>query len=56
MNLNAPTSVSWLIAVILGALGIIGTFVSIPVVSAYALWLAVAGWGLLVAATLLKGL
>lgn len=56
MKLNAPTTVVWWIAVVLGVLGFIGTLVAIPFVSAYAFWLVLVGWLLLVLATVLKGL
>jgi len=56
MQTNAPKSIVWLIAVILGALGIVGAFVAIPVVSAYTFWLVTAGFVLLALATVLKGM
>ncbi len=56
MKLNAPTQNVWLIAVIVGVLGIVGTFVAIPFVSVYAFWFVVVGFALLVLSTLLKGL
>jgi hypothetical protein len=55
MNLSAPKQQVWIIAVILGFLGIVGTFIAIPVVSAYAFWFVVAGFVLLFLGTLLKG-
>jgi len=36
MKLSAPKQIVWIIAVVLGILGILGTFISIPFVSAYA--------------------
>lgn len=56
MKLSAPTQPIWIIAAILGILGVIGHFVSIPVVSPYQFWFVVVGWALLVLATMLKGL
>lgn len=53
---NAPKNVTWLIAVILGALGIIGHFVDIPVATEYQYWLVAAGFVILALATKLKGL
>ena len=55
MNLSAPKKEVWIIAVILGFLGIVGTFITIPVVSAYAFWFVVVGFVLLFLGTLLKG-
>lgn len=54
--MNAPRKFTWLIAVILGALGIAGRFVSIPVVSGYTFWLVAAAFVLLALASLIKGL
>lgn len=56
MKLNAPKQIVWIIAVIVGVLGILGHFVVIPFVSAYAFWFVVVGFVLLALATLLKGL
>ena len=56
MNLSAPTKPVFLIAVILGILGIVGTFVAIPVVSANAFWILAAGFVILTVSTLLKGM
>ena len=57
MNLNAPKQITWLIAVILGVLGLIGALVhTIPVLSAYAFWLVFAGFVLLALGSFVKGL
>lgn len=56
MNLSAPMVVTWWIAVILGALGILANMGTIPALGAYAFWLVAAGLILLVLATLLKNL
>ncbi|MEN8241622.1 MAG: hypothetical protein ABFS17_06855 [Chloroflexota bacterium] len=56
MKLSAPKTVVWWIAVIAGVLGILGTFVTLPFVSAYAFWLVAAAFILLALATFLKGL
>ena len=56
MNLSAPKQITWWIAIILGVLGIVGTFVSIPFVSAYTFFLVAAAFVLLALATFLKGL
>ena len=56
MNLSAPKKITWWIAVILGVLGILGTFVSLPFVSAYAFWFVAVGFILLALATFLKNL
>jgi len=56
MRLNRPKNSTWVIAVILGVLGIIGQLVAIPVVSAYAFWFVAVGFVLLALGTYFKGL
>jgi hypothetical protein len=56
MKLSAPKVITWWIAVILGVIGILGSFVTIPFVSTYAFWFVVVAFVLLVLATLLEGL
>ncbi|MCQ2976119.1 MAG: hypothetical protein MJ211_15065 [Bacteroidales bacterium] len=56
MKLSAPKVGVWSVSVVLGVLGILGKFVAIPFVSAYAFWLVVAAFAILAIATLLKGL
>jgi len=56
MRLSRPKNITWWIAVILGALGIVSHFVAIPVLSDWSFWLVVAGFILLVLATYLKDL
>ena len=57
MKLSAPSQVVWIIAVILGALGILASLgvVGAPI-AAYAFWLVVAGWALLAIATLMRNM
>ncbi len=54
MKLNAPTQSLWLIAVIIGGLGILSYLIKIPSVSPYSFPLLAIGFILLVIATLLK--
>lgn len=56
MKLSAPSQIAWIIALILGIVGVVATLTVIPTISAYAFWLVVAGWLLLVVATLLRNL
>jgi heme/copper-type cytochrome/quinol oxidase subunit 1 len=56
MKLNAPKQITWWIALILGALGLLGTLVAIPVLSTLAFWLALVGLVLLLVATFVTGL
>ncbi len=54
MKLNAPTQMLWLIAVILGGVGILSHFVKIQTISQYSFELVALGFIILVIATLLK--
>ncbi len=54
MKLNAPTQSVWLIAVILGGIGIVAHLIKIPNVSPYAFPLVAIGFIILVIATVLK--
>lgn len=56
MRLSAPKKLTWWIAVIVGAIGTIGLFVTLPVVGANAAYLVVFGFVLLALATFAKGL
>jgi heme A synthase len=56
IRLSAPKVITWVIAVVVGAIGILAHLGTIPVLSGYAFWLVVAAFVLLVLATLLKGL
>ncbi len=56
MKLSAPKNVTWWIAVVVGVLGILGSFVSIPFVSDNYFLFVVVGFVLLALGTLLKGL
>jgi len=56
MKLNPPKNITFWISVVLGLLGLIGSFVSIPVVSGLAFWFVFVGFALLVAGLLVKGL
>ena len=55
MKLNAPTKLVFLISVALAILAVVSTFVAIPVVSAYAFWIAIVAYLVLVAGNVLKG-
>jgi hypothetical protein len=55
MNLNAPSTVVFWIAVIITVIAIISMFVAIPVVSQYAFWVAILGFVVLAAGVLMKG-
>ena len=56
MKPSTPKKTLWLIALIIGILGIVSHFVHIEFISQYSLWLLIGGFGLLALGTTLKGL
>jgi len=57
MKLNAPKQITWIIALILGVVGILATLVTLPVITAeIGFWLVVVGLALLLVATITRGL
>jgi hypothetical protein len=58
MRLSAPKQVTWIVAAIAGALGVLLHYrvLHIPVLSAYSTVLIIAAWALLLLASLLSGL
>ena len=56
MKLSAPKMVTWIGAVVLGVLGLLSRYVSIPFVTRYDFWFVVAGLVVLVLGTLIKEL
>jgi hypothetical protein len=57
MRLSAPRQITWIIALILGIVGILATLVTLPVITpALGFWLVVAAWALLLIATITAGL
>ena len=55
MTLSAPTQMIFIIAVVIAIIAIIGAFVSIPFVSAYAFWILVLAFVILAGACLMRG-
>ncbi len=55
MKLSAPTQMVWVIALVLGVLGILGKFATLPVVSEHHFTLVALGFGVLALGTLFKG-
>jgi len=55
MTLSAPTQMMFIIAVVIAIIAIIGYFVSIPFVSAYAFWILVLAFVILAGACLMRG-
>lgn len=56
MNLSAPKQLTFWIAVIVAAIGVISSLVTIPVLSGLAFLLVVVGFIILAAANLMEGL
>jgi hypothetical protein len=54
MNLHKPSTMVFVISLILVALAVVSLFVLIPFVSVYAFWFAVAAWVVLAAGCLMK--
>jgi hypothetical protein len=55
MRLNAPTQMLFLISLTLAVIALLGHFVLIPYATAYQFWIAIAGYAVLAAACVLKG-
>jgi len=56
MKPSAPKKNLWIIALIVGILGIVAHFVAIQNVSQYSVWLIIVGFALLAAGTSFKGI
>ena len=56
MKLNAPTQMVWIIALVVGIIGVIASLVTIPVLSGFAFWIVVIAWLILVVSTAMKGM
>ena len=55
MRLNAPTQVVFIVSLILAVLALIGYFIAIPFLTAYAFWLAIVAYLVLAAGCVMKG-
>jgi len=56
MRFNPPTKVTFWVTVVLAALGLIGTFVTIPFVSGFAFWFVVVAYIILAVSLVVKGM
>jgi hypothetical protein len=57
MKLSAPKQITWIIALILGIVGILANLTSIPVITdTIGFWLLAAAWLLLLIAAITRGL
>lgn len=55
MSLTPPKKSTFYISLVLAVLGLIGSFVTIPFVSAYAFWFVLVGYVVLALGMFLKG-
>ena len=55
MRLNPPKKITFYISLVLAALGLLGTFITIPFVSGYAFFFVLIAYVLLVLGLLIKG-
>jgi len=55
MKLSAPKQMTFYVAVALFLLGLIGSFVAIPVISGYTFWLVVVGFVVLALGNTMSG-
>ena len=56
MKLNPPSQILWIVALILGILGILGFLGAVAALAPYAFWLVVAGWAILLIATVMRNM
>lgn len=57
MTLSSPKMITWVIALVLGVIGILANLVALPIVSAtFGFWLLVIAFVLLAAGSVVKGL
>ena len=56
MTLNPPTKIAFWVSVVLFVLGLLGSFVTIPFVSAFAFWFIVIGYVVLLGSLFVKGM
>jgi len=55
MQTNAPNFIVWIVAVVIGVVGLLAHFIVIPVASLYSFWLVAIGFAGLALANIIKG-
>ena len=55
MQTNAPSFAVWVVAVVIGAVGLLAHFIVIPVASVYSFWFVAIGFVVLALANVIKG-
>ncbi len=57
MKLSAPKQITWIVALILGIIGVVGALVTtLGFITTYAIWFVVVGLALMLVATMVEGL
>ena len=56
MKTNAPKKVTWMVATVLGVVGVAANVVPIAALAGYSFWMVAGGFALLCLATMLEGL
>jgi hypothetical protein len=56
MNLSAPTTVVFVLSLILAVLAVLGTLVVIPVITPHAFWVAILAWLVLAIGNVMTGM
>jgi len=54
MQTYAPNFIVWIVAVVIGVVGLVAHFIAIPVVSLYSFWLVAIGFAGLALANIIK--
>lgn len=55
MNLSAPTTVVFVISLVLAILAVLSTFMPLPIIGEYKFWVAIAAYIVLAAGNVMKG-
>ena len=55
MNLSAPTTLVFIISLVLAILAVLSTFMPLPIIGEYKFWVAIAAYVVLAAGNVLKG-
>ncbi len=55
MSLSPPTTMVFVVSIVLAILAVIGTFTPLPFITANAFWVAIAGYVLLALGNILRG-
>lgn len=56
MKVSAPKVITWVIALVLGVLALLGHFGTVASLAQYSFWFAIAGLGLMLVASIVRNL